>query len=83
MPLVVFILLLVLLLMLVGIACACLSDHPMQTVDRTISSIAAMPAVLELWTYALAALLLTAFVVLQPRRVGRRATPADLQRFLF
>ena len=82
-PLIAFILLLVLLLMLLGIACACLTDHPMQAADRAISSIAAVPAVIALWTYAFAALLAVVFVVPQRRRALGRASPADLQRFLF
>jgi len=83
MPLVVFILLVVLLLMLVGIACACLTDHPMQAVERAISAIGAMPAIIELWTYSFTALLVMTFVVPQRRRAVGRASPADLQRFLF
>ena len=83
MPLVVFILLCVLLLMLVGIACACLTDHPMQVAERVITAISAVPAIIELWTYAFAALLLVAFVIPQRRRALGRASPADLQRFLF
>jgi len=83
MPLVVFILLVVLLLMLVGIACACVTDHPMQVAERTISAISAMPAIIELWTYTFAALLLLTFVVPYRRRAVGRASPADLQRFLF
>jgi hypothetical protein len=82
-PLIAFILLFVLLLMLVGIACACLTDHPMQAADRAISSIAAVPAIIELWTYAFAALLLVAYVVPVRCRGLGRASPADLQRFLF
>lgn len=83
MPLVVFILLVVLLLMLVGVGCACLTDHPMQAAERAIASISAMPAIVELWTYAFAALLAVVFVVPERRRAVGRASPADLQRFLF
>jgi len=83
MPLVAFILLFVLLLMLVGFACACLADHPMQAADRAISSIAAAPAIIELWTYTLAALLVVAFAATQRRRAVGRPSPADLQRFLY
>jgi len=83
MPLVAFILLFVLLLMLVGFACACLADHPMQAADRAISSIAAAAAIIELWTYTLAALLVVAFAATQRRRAVGRPSPADLQRFLY
>jgi hypothetical protein len=83
MPLIAFILLVILLLMLVGIACACLTDHPMQTAERMISAISAMPAIVEVWTYAFAALLAVVFVVPERHRAIGRASPADLQRFLF
>jgi hypothetical protein len=83
MPLVVFILLVVLLLMLVGIACSCVTDHPMQAAERAISAISATPAVVELWTYGFAGLLAVVFVVPERRRAIGRASPADLQRFLF
>lgn len=69
--------------MLVGIACACLTDHPMQVAERTIAAISAMPAIVELWTYAFAALLAVVFVVPERRRAIGRASRADLQRFLF
>jgi uncharacterized membrane protein len=83
MPLVVFILLLVLLLMLVGIACACATEHPMKAADRAGSATSAMPALIEVWTYTFAALLLVVFIVPQRRRALGRASPQELQRFLF
>lgn len=82
-PFVVFILLFILLLMLVGLACACASDHPMQSAERAISSISAVPAIIVIWTYTFAAALVVALVVAQRRRALGRASPADLQRFLF
>jgi hypothetical protein len=83
MPLVVFILLLVMLLMVVGIACACATQHPMKAVDRAISAPAALPALIEIWTYTFAAILLVVFFVPQRRRALGRASPQELQRFLF
>jgi hypothetical protein len=83
MPLVVFILLFVLLLMLIGIACACATEHPMKAVDRTVSATSAMPALIEVWTYTFAAILLIVFFVPQRRRALGRASPQELQRFLF
>lgn len=83
MPLVVFILLLVLLLMMIGITCACATEHPMKTVDRTLSGTSAMPAVIEVWTYTFAVILLAAFVLPRRRRAQDRASPQVLQRFLF
>ena len=40
-------------------------------------------AIIVLWTYTVAALLVAAFVVPERRRARGRASPADLQRFLF
>jgi hypothetical protein len=82
-PLIVFIFLFVLLVMLVGIACACATDHPMQTVERAVSAVAAIPAVIEVWTYMFAALLVTSFVLPKRRTALGRASPQELQRFLF
>lgn len=82
-PLIVFILLLILLVMVVGIACACATDHPMQTVERALSSIPAAPAVLIVWTYTFVAILVVAFVLPQRRPAQGRASPQELQRFLF
>jgi hypothetical protein len=83
MPLIVFILLLVLLVMLVGIACACATEHPMKAVDRTLSASSAIPAVIEVWTYTFVAILLVVFTVPRGRRALGRASPQELQRFLF
>jgi hypothetical protein len=82
-PVVVFVLLLVLCLLLLGLACACVSDHPGQAIERALSSIPAAPPLVELW----GAFMLSGFASLGllrqwAVRVGR-ASPADLQRFLF
>jgi hypothetical protein len=83
-PLIVFILLLILLVMMVGIACACATDHPMQTVERALSAIPAAPGGgLIVWTYTFVAMLVVAFVIPQRRRAFGRASPQELQRFLF
>lgn len=82
-PLIVFILLFVLLLMVVGIACACATDHPMQSVERALAAIPAAPAVIELWAYTFAAILLVPFAFPRRQRALGRASPQALQRFLF
>jgi predicted RND superfamily exporter protein len=82
-PLVVAIFLLLLLVMLVGFACACATDHPMQAIERAVSAIAAVPAVIDVWSLLVATLLVVGFVLPQPRRALGRGSPADLQRFLF
>ena len=83
MPLIAFILLLVLLLMMIGVACACATDHPMKTVDQELSAASSTPAVLEIWTYSFAAILLVTIAVPTRRRALGRASPQVLQRFLF
>jgi uncharacterized membrane protein YhaH (DUF805 family) len=82
-PLIVFLFLFVVLLMLVGIACACTTDHPMQALERVTSAAPAIPAVIEIWVYAIATLLVAAFVLPQRSHAFGRASPAALQRFLF
>ncbi len=83
MPLIVFLLLALLVLMLVGLACACLTDNPMQAIERVLTALAQFPTVAVAWTFTFATLLL-AMPRLQPQAAGRgRASPASLQRFLF
>lgn len=83
MPLIVFLLLALLVLMLVGLACACLTDNPMQAIERVLTALAQLPAMAVAWTFLLATLLL-AMPRLQPQPAGSgRASPAALQRFLF
>jgi hypothetical protein len=80
MPLVVFILLAVVCLALFGFACACLSDHPMQTVERTLAGV---PALVEVWSLvALIALAAAAFAASATSPRARAPSPASLQRFL-
>lgn len=81
-PLIVFLLLAVLCLAMIGFACACLSDHSTQAIERAISGPATAPAVIELWSLVVLSLIAAPFFV--TRRVGGfgRASPAELQRFL-
>ena len=85
MPFFAFILLAVVCLALFGFACACLTDNPAQALERAVSSAGAMPAIIEVWSYAavamaLGALSIWALAVVGPRE---RASPPQLQRFLF
>ena len=83
MPLVVFLFLVLLLVMLVGIACACLTENPMQAIERVLTVLAQLPAVPVAWSLALSTLLLlTAPAGVQSAGRGR-ASPAALQRFRF
>ncbi len=82
-PLIVFILLAVLCLLLIGFACACFSDHPAQAIERAVSAPAATPAVIEVWSLVVLSFLAAPLVL--THRVGGfgRASPSQLQRFLF
>jgi hypothetical protein len=79
-PLIVFILLALICLGLIGLACACISDQPLQALQRTIAAIPATPPILEAWS--LFAVLTAAAVVTVPRFAAVRSSPAALQRFL-
>jgi len=81
-PPVVFFLFLIVLLVMLGIACACVSDHPAQTIDRAVGAIPAAPAVIEIWS-AMTVLMFVSFIVVRPQRLASRSSPAALQRFLF
>lgn len=83
MPLVAFILLAIICLALFGFACVCLSNHPMQALDRTLSAIPALPALVEVWSVAVLALASAAAVVASGGTRTRARSPAALQRFLF
>ena len=85
MPLVVFILLALVLLAILGFACACLTDQPIQALDRVIAALGHVPAVTEVWSLfapASSALAASVMLLLAARPAGR-ASPALLQRFLF
>ncbi len=91
-PLVVFILLLIVALLLLGFACACLSDHPMQAIERVLASIPAAPPVSDVWSvqaialdvWSVQAIALAMLMLFAGRyvRAVARPSPATLQRFL-
>lgn len=82
-PLIAFILLAVLCLLLIGFACACVSDQPAQAIERAVSAPAAIPGLIEVWSLVVLSLLAAPLV--HAHRAGGfgRASPAQLQRFLF
>ena len=82
MPLLAFLLLALICLALFGFACACLSDHPMQAVDRVLSVIAALPPLVEVWAVGAISALAAAWL-LAGRLTLRSPSAAVLQRFLF
>lgn len=78
----VFILLAVLFLMMVGVACACLTDHPMQAADTVSAPIIALPPLVVVWALLVLVLAATPLRLDGRTRATGRASPADLQRFL-
>jgi hypothetical protein len=82
MPLVVFVLLAIVCLALFGFACACLSDQPLQALERALGAIPALPALVEVWSLLALLALAAALVARAPRARARAPSPALLQRFL-
>jgi hypothetical protein len=82
MPLLTFILLAVVCLALLGFACACLSDQPMQALERALGALPSLPALIKVWSLMALSLLAagSALAVVRPR--SRSPSPALLQRFL-
>jgi len=82
-PLLVFIVLLILFVLMLGFVCLCISDHPSQAAERAIGAIAHAPALIEVWTLFALSMLLFVSVAAAPVAARGRASPAELQRFLF
>ncbi|MBA2296610.1 MAG: hypothetical protein H0W14_01060 [Actinobacteria bacterium] len=82
-PLLVFLLLFVLLLMLVGLACACFGDSPLQALERALASFVGAPALIEVWLPLAQLALPATLLLLGVVAANGRASPAQLQRFLF
>ena len=82
-PLIVFILIAIVALMLLGLACACLTDDPMQAVERALSFVPTLPAPGGVWATVFAALATSLLIVSQTNAATGRASPALLQRFRF
>jgi hypothetical protein len=78
---VVFVLLVILGLLLLGFACACITDHPAQVIERVLAAIPALPPVLEVWSVHVLALFGLALAFVRPIPKAR-PSPAALQRFL-
>ena len=82
-PLIVFVLLLILCLLLLGLACVCASDHHAQAVDRAVSAVDGLPALIEVWSLIVAAMLAVGVIYSARRQAFGRASPAELQHFRF
>ncbi len=76
-----FVLLLVFGLLLLGFACACITDHPVQVIERILAAIPALPPVLEIWSVQVVALVGLTLALVRPIP-NARPSPAALQRFL-
>jgi hypothetical protein len=82
MPLIVFILLALVCLVLIGFACACLSETPVQALERALGAIPSLPALIELWSLTVLSLLAAGAAAAAVRPRSRAPSPALLQRFL-
>lgn len=80
-PLVAFILVAVICLLLLGFACACMTDQPMQAIERALSAVSSSPAAIEVWPLIVLSLL-AGVVLLGGRRPSSRQSLELLQRFL-
>jgi uncharacterized SAM-binding protein YcdF (DUF218 family) len=83
MPLIAFILIAILCLALLGVACACMSDHPLRALEQALAAIPALPALVEVWALAAVALFGSGALFAQsanPR--ARGPSVVSLQRFL-
>jgi hypothetical protein len=80
-PFVVFVLVVVLGLLLLGFACACITDHPVQLIERVLAAIPALPPVVEVWSVQVVVLMGLALALVRPIPIAR-PSPAALQRFL-
>jgi hypothetical protein len=82
MPLVAFVLLALVCLLLIGFVCACLSDHPAQTVERALAVGVALPPLVVLWALLTALTLPQLYLALDVAAMGR-SSPPRTQRFRF
>jgi ABC-type uncharacterized transport system permease subunit len=80
-PFIIFVLLLVFGLLLLGFACACITDHPVQVIERILAAIPSLPPVVEVWSVQVALFGLAALALVRPIP-NARPSPAVLQRFL-
>ena len=82
-PLVVFLLLLLLCVGVLALACACLTDHPLQVLEQAFNALSGLPAVVMSSPLLVLSLLgLTMALAVSPLLPRGRASPVVLQRFL-
>ena len=82
-PLVVVVFLVLIVVMLVGFACACLTDHPMQAIEKALSAILVVATFPAAWPVLTVGLFGAALTARFSGAARNRASPAVLQRFLF
>ncbi len=82
-PLIVYVLLVIVALMLLGFACACLTDEPMQAVERALAFVPVLPAPGDVWATLFAVLATSLLLSSRVNASAGRASPALLQRFRF
>lgn len=83
-PFAVFVLLLILAVLLFGFACALMTDHPGQAIDRALAAVAALGAVVEVWPVWVAAVSVLLVLAAPSTALSAvRASPPVLQRFRF
>ena len=82
-PLVVVIFLVLIVVMLVGFACACLTDHPMQAIEKALSATLVGAAPIAAWPVLAVGLVGAVLTARLSGAARNRASPAVLQRFLF
>lgn len=82
-PLIAFILIAIVCLVLLGFVCACMSDHPMQALERALAVATAHPALVEVWGLLVLSLVTGSWVLAAsaPQR-ARAPSITSLQRFL-
>ena len=81
-PFIVFVLVLVVAVVMIGFACACITDHPAQAIERALAAVATAPPIIEVWSANAFALVLLTLAVARQARSRPRPSPASLQRFL-
>ena len=81
-PPVALVLLALFCLLIVGFACACVSDHPGQTVDRALTAAQANPLTVDVWSGLEPSLLVGLVLVASVGVMRVRPSPLLLGRLL-
>ena len=84
-PVVVCVLVLLVCFAAIGATCAaCVSSHPVQAIERTLASVPMASLPPDTTAFFVLVVALTTLLLVRPRFLSLgRASPAELQRFLF